>query len=50
MALSLERYGLIGDCQTAALVGVDGYSHVGLINTARNLTDAGGPAEERRTA
>ncbi len=24
MALSLENYGLIGDCHTAALVGVDG--------------------------
>ena len=65
MPLPLEQYGMIGDCQTAALVGLDGsidwlcfpwfdsnacfaaFSHVGLVNTARNLGAAEGPAEHR---
>ena len=34
--------GLVGNYPQA-------FSHVGLINTARNLSQAGGPADERRS-
>jgi GH15 family glucan-1,4-alpha-glucosidase len=39
------------DPQTRRLVGnfPQAFSHVGLINTARNLTWVGGPAEDRQT-
>ncbi len=48
LGLLSEEY----DPHTRRLVGnfPQAFSHVGLINTARNLTRAGGPAEDRRSA
>jgi len=48
LGLLSEEY----DPYTRRLVGnfPQAFSHVGLINTARNLTRAGGPAEDRRSA
>jgi glucoamylase len=48
LGLLSEEY----DPHTRRLVGnfPQAFSHVGLINTARNLTKAGGPAEDRRSA
>jgi GH15 family glucan-1,4-alpha-glucosidase len=45
VGLLSEQY----DPHTRRLVGnfPQAFSHVGLINTARNLTRAGGPAEDR---
>jgi GH15 family glucan-1,4-alpha-glucosidase len=47
VGLLSEQY----DPQTRRLVGnfPQAFSHVGLINTARNLTQAGGPAEDRQS-
>jgi GH15 family glucan-1,4-alpha-glucosidase len=48
VGLLAEEY----DARTQRLVGnfPQAFSHVGLINTARNLTQASGPAEHRRRA
>ena len=45
VGLLAEQY----DPQVRRLVGnfPQAFSHIGLINTARNLTRAGGPAEDR---
>jgi len=45
VGLLAEQY----DPQARRLVGnfPQAFSHIGLINTARNLTRAGGPAEDR---
>jgi GH15 family glucan-1,4-alpha-glucosidase len=47
VGLLAEEY----DPQVQRLVGnfPQAFSHIGLINTARNLTQAGGPAEHRQT-
>ena len=58
MALPLEDYALIADDETAALVGCDerrrlvgnfpqALTHVSLVDTARNLSRAGGLAHHR---
>jgi GH15 family glucan-1,4-alpha-glucosidase len=48
VGLLSEQY----DPQTRRLVGnfPQAFSHVGLVNTARNLTRVGGPAEDRQTS